>query len=114
MQVYSFSVIETSDQNPKGAFTQNSMDSNAVDLSTQFVLFHVHILKTSVQVVASYLLAVGVQREVLAHVRTSIYLLLVSVLVWTFFSWIFVMLIKLVIAQEESNLHTIFIINKKC
>lgn len=53
--------------------------------STRIVLFHVHLLKTSV-LLASYFLAMGVQRKVLVHVRACIFLLLVSALVCTFFS----------------------------
>lgn len=73
-------------KNPKRAFTQNLMDSKSVDLFYQVCFVSCASSENFCVLLSSYLLVMGVQREVLVHVRTSIYLLLVSVLVCTFFS----------------------------
>lgn len=62
------------------------MDSNPVDLFYQVCFVSCACPENLCVLLASYFLAMGVQREMLVHVRTSIYLLLVGVLVCTFFS----------------------------
>lgn len=83
--MYCLLCTEIPDQNPKVAFTQNSMDSNPVDLFYQDCFVSCVSPENLCVLLASYLLAIGIQREVQVHVRTSIYLLLVSVVVCTFF-----------------------------